>query len=148
MATGLKIINGDFVINDSGSVETLLSKEKCARDLGKMLITEKENTSNETSYYRYNSTYGTDLNNQLNYQGLSRPMIKDIVTILVNQAITNYISLQEGRTNLSIDEIITGVNFTVLYNSEDLKIILIDIKYTTLASNSEQSLGQFVQNVG
>ena len=148
MAVGLKIVSGDFIINENGHVETLVPKEKCSRDFGKMLMTDIENTTNETEFIRYNPTYGTSLNNQLNYQGLSKPAVKDVLIMLVNQAIANYISIQEGRNNLTVDEIITSVDFTVYFQADDFKKALIDIKYKTLSSAQEQSLGQFTQSVG
>ena len=77
MAVGLQIVDGDFVVNASGTLATLLPSQKCARDLGKVLVTEIEDSNNETEYYRYNPTYGTALNNTLLYNNISRVAARD-----------------------------------------------------------------------
>ena len=146
MAVGLRIVEGDFIVNESGTLETLLPSQKCARDLGKVLVTEIENYNNETEYYRYNPNYGTYLNNTLLYSNLSRVAARDAVVLGLNTALANYLSLQESRLNLDMDEIITGINFDVMFNAEDMKELLINIRYTTLSSG-EQTLGQFSQTV-
>ena len=147
MAVGINVVNGDFVINPSGTLETLLPSQKCVRDLGKVILTEIENPNNETEYYRYNPTYGTYLNNTLLYNNLSKTAARDAIVLGLNTALAKYISLQESRLNLDMDEIITGINFDVFFNVEDEKEIIINIKYTTLSSG-EQTLGQFTQTIG
>lgn len=147
MSIGLKIVNGDIVINDSGTLDVLTPAEKCSRDLGKMLSTELEYTGNETSYYRYNPYYGTDINNQLLYEGLSRAAVRDMFIIRLNASFANYISNQEIRNNLDLEEIITEINFDVQYDSDDLRRLIIDIKYSTLYNDNE-SLGVYTQLIG
>ena len=95
MAVGLKFIEGDFVITPSGNIEIVEQSKKCARDLGKMAVTNKEFYGNETTYSRYNPNYGTELNNRSLYAGLSRQSIRDTVIQLLNQAFTYYKVLQE-----------------------------------------------------
>lgn len=147
MAVGVKIVNGDIVLNDSGSIDVLNPAQKCSRDIGKFLITGNEYFGNETTFYRYNPEYGTELDNRILYAGLSRLAVRDSVTLLLNQAITNYITLQENRNNLDLAEVITGINFNVFFNEENKTQLIVDIKYTTMDSNEEQSPGQFIQTV-
>jgi len=147
MAVGLKFIEGDIVINESGCVETLNPAQKVIRDFGKMLVTDSEFSNNVTSYYRYNPNYGTQLNNKLLYNGLSRIAVHDMVVLKLNESIQNYISKQEQRSNLSLEEIITEVNFDVLFDSTDLRKLLIDIKYSTLYETNA-TVGQYLQTIG
>ena len=149
MAVGLKIIGGDFVINGSGRVEMVEQSDKCSRDLGKMLVTSKlfSNNENETTYSRYNPNYGTELENRSLYSGLSRMSIRDTIIGLLNNAISTYIRLQEGRDNLDIGEVITYIDFDVYYDVDDLRNLIIDIKFGTAYGGGELSLGQFVQSI-
>jgi hypothetical protein len=147
MAVGIKIINGDFSLNEAGTIDVLNPAEKCSRDISKFLITSSEYFGNEVDFYRYNPDYGTELDNKILFSGLSRLAIKDSAIILLNQAITNYISLQENRNNLDLAEVITGITLDAFFNNDDKTQLIIDIKYTTMASNEEQSPGQFIQTV-
>jgi hypothetical protein len=147
MAVGLQIVEGDIVFNESGCLEILNPAQKCSRDFSKMLITESENDNNTTSYYRYNPSYGTDLNNKLLYAGLSRVGVHDMMIFKLNASIKNYLVQQEQRRNLDLEEIITGVNFEVLFDSDDLRKLLVDIRYSTL-NETNTSLGQFIQTIG
>lgn len=146
MAIGLKIVDGDFVLDPSGVVEMLNSSEKCSRDIGKFVITESEYVNNETTFYRYNPLYGTEINNKILYSGLPRSSIRDVVVMKLNEALTYYISLQENRNNLNLEEIITDFNFDVFFDSIDPSKLIITIRFQTLSA-SEQILGQFEQRV-
>lgn len=147
MAVGLKIVEGDVVINASGNLEMVEQNEKCARDLGKMLLTGSEYTGNETQFERYNPNYGTELNNKNQYRGLSRMSIRDTVIMLLNAGIKRYLTIQEGRDNLDLGEIITNIDFDVYYDMEDLRELVIEIKFGTAYSNQEISLGQYTQSI-
>jgi hypothetical protein len=147
MAIGLKFIEGDFVITPSGNIEIVQQAEKCGRDLGKMVVTNKEFADNETTYLRYNPTYGTELNNRGLFSGLSRQSIRDMVIYLLNEAFEIYKTLQENRQNLDVGEIITGITMEVYYDLEDLRNLIIEIKYSTAYSNQEITLGQYVQPI-
>jgi hypothetical protein len=147
MAVGLKMINGDVVINESGCFEIVNPAQKCSRDFGKMLVTDAEFENNVTTYYRYNPDYGTQLNNKLLYNGLSRLAVHDMVVFKLNESISNYIQKQEQRRNLNLEEVITNVDFDVLFDSTDLRRLLIDIKYSTLYE-TDVTAGQYIQTVG
>jgi hypothetical protein len=147
MAVGLKILNGDVVINNAGTLDIVEQNAKCSRDFGKMLITDKEYEGNITSYYRYNPSYGTELNNKRLYIGLSRAAMRDTIIILLNDAISAYMRIQENRTNLDLGEVIRYVNFEVYFDVEDLTSLIIEIKFATAYSNEEINLGQFSQNI-
>lgn len=148
MAVGLKIINGDFTINASGAVDVVTETEKAIRDFGKMLVTKKEYPENLTTYTRYNPTYGTELDNRSRYAGLSRSTIRDVVISLLNEGIVNYISLQEKRTNLSLGEIVTSVNFDAFYDIEDKRNLVVPITISTASNSKEISMGQYIQTIG
>lgn len=148
MAVGLKIVEGDFIINPSGSVAVVEQNEKCSRDFGKMLVTSKEFIGNTTSFDRYNSDYGTELENRSMYFGLSRMSIRDVVILLLNQAISNYLKLQEGRNNLDYGEVITEVDFNVYYDVQDLRNLMVDIKFKTALGGGYITAGQFIQALG
>lgn len=147
MAVGLKIIGGDFVISPAGAIEMVDQTDKCTRDFGKMLMTDKEYPNNTTTYDRYNPDYGTELNNKSQYVGLSRMGKRDSVIILLNDAINNYLKLQESRNNLDFGEVITNVNFEVFYNVRDMRNLIIDVSFETAYGGQTISLGQFIQNV-
>ena len=72
MAVGLKIVEGDVVINNAGLIDVVEQTAKCLRDFGKMISTKKEYYGNETAYYRYNPSYGTELENKSRYRGMSK----------------------------------------------------------------------------
>ena len=148
MATGLTIVNGDFVINGSGQVDTVSQEDKCIRDFGKMIATDREFFGNETSYDRYNPNYGIELNNSSLFYGLSRLAVRDIVISILNQDIRDYLTMQENRNNLDLGEIITSVNLEAYYDVEDLRNIILEIRIKTAYSGQEISLGQFNQSVG
>ena len=147
MAVGLKIINGDVVISNAGTLEIVEQNAKCSRDFGKMLITDKEYEGNVTPYYRYNPKYGTELNNRRLFRGLSRTTMRDTVISILNDAINTYLRLQEARNNLDLGEIIRYVNFEVYFDVENLANLLIEIKFATAYSNEEVNLGQYSQSI-
>jgi len=147
MAVGMKIVNGDFVINQSGGIEMVEETAKGTRDFGKMLITGKEYPNNTTTYDRYNPEYGTELDNKSQYVGLSRMGKRDSVIMLLNSAIATYLKLQESRSNLDFGEVITNVEFDAFYDVRDMRNLIIEIKFETAYGGQPISLGQFVQNV-
>lgn len=147
MAVGMKIVNGDFVIGQSGGIEMVDQADKGTRDFGKMLLTGKEYPNNTTTYNRYNPNYGTELENKSQYVGLSRMGKRDSVIMLLNEAIASYLKLQESRDNLDFGEVITNVDFEVFYDVRDMRNLIIDIKFETAYGGQPISLGQFVQNV-
>lgn len=146
MAVGINIISGDIVITEQGTFDILSPALKCSRDLKKFLLTSIEFYGNETTYSRYNPTYGTELDNKLLYSGLSRQGIIDTVTMKLNEALNNYISLQEKRVNLDLQEVITNITFDVLFSLDDPTTLLIKILYTTL-SGTVVTLENFSQKV-
>jgi len=146
MAIGLKIVEGDFVLDNSGLVEMLTPAEKCSRDIGKLLITKSEYVGNETTYSRYNSQYGTEIDNKLLYAGVSRSIIRDTVITKLNESLTYYVSLQELRNNLDIEEVLTGFDFDVFFDSYDPTTLLINMRFQTLTAD-QQTLAQFEQKV-
>jgi len=148
MAIGLKIIDGDFIINNSGTVDTVTEVEKATRDFGKMLITKKEYTDNTTTFTRYNPLYGTELDNGARFRGLSRASIRDTVISLLNEAIVEYLALQEKRDNLSIGEIITSVDFDAFYDAQDMRNLVLPIKFTSASGSQEISMGDYIQPIG
>ena len=147
MAVGMKIVNGDFIINQSGGIEMVEETAKGTRDFGKMLITGKEYPNNTTTYDRYNPEYGTELDNKSQYVGLSRMGKRDSVIMLLNSAIATYLKLQESRSNLDFGEVITNVEFDAFYDVRDMRNLIIEIKFETAYGGQPISLGQFVQNV-
>jgi len=147
MAVGLKIVNGDFIIGQGGTIEMVSEVAKCTRDFGKMLVTEKEYTTNITTYERYNPEYGTELNNKAQYVGLSRMGKRDSATMLLNDAIASYLKLQESRDNLDFGEVITNVDFDAFYDVRDMRNLIIEISFETAFGGQPVSLGQYIQNV-
>lgn len=148
MAVGLKMAGGDFVINNSGTLDILEQNEKCARDIGKMLVTGKEFSGNETTFVRYNPNYGTELDNKNQYRGMSRAAIRDTIIIILNDAINGYLRLQENRDNLDLGEIIRYINFEAFYDVRDLRNLILEVKFGTAYSNEEITLGRYSQSVG
>ena len=147
MAVGIKIANGDFIVNDNGSIDFVGPADKCARDFGKMLQTKKEYADNTKSLYRYNSDYGTELDNSAMYRNLSREATRDVIIILLNEAIARYLKLQEGRMDLDIEEIITKVKIDAYYDYYNLSNLILNIKYSTIL-NEDQTPGLFMQTIG
>lgn len=148
MAKGMQILDGDIVINTAGTLNWLSSTEKCLRDFGKMVTTDIEFSGNETTYYRYNPLYGTELNNTALFQGLSKSSIRDATIMLLNNAISNYLATQETRENLELGEVITGINFDVYYFADDPRTLATKIKiWNALSTSDGYDVGTFVQDV-
>lgn len=146
MAVGLQIVNGDIVFNRAGKVQTVSQTNKCTRDFVKMLKTKSEYVGNETTFDRYNPTYGTQLDNKNLFRGLSKASIRDVAIMTLNEAVKNYITLQESRKNLSLGEIITGINFDAYYDLEQVNTLFINIKYNN-ALQEAIDLGVFGTNI-
>ena len=146
MAIGLQISNGDFTIDDNGAIVFVGPADKCSRDFGKMLQTKKEYADNTKSLYRYNSDYGTELDNSAMYRNLSREATRDVIIILLNEAIARYLKLQEGRMDLDIEEIITKVKIDAYYDYYNLSNLILDIKYSTILSE-DQTPGLYMQTI-
>ena len=91
MAIGLKIINGDFVIDGSGALDYVSEGSKCLRDFGKMLVTDHEGMDNVTTYYRYNPLFGSQLRNLSKQTGLSKQSLLSFAKELVFTSIQNYL---------------------------------------------------------
>lgn len=146
MAVGLQIVNGDFVIDDNGAIVFVGPADKCARDLGKLLLTKKEYTDNTKDTYRYNPDYGTELDNSAQYRNLSRESTREVIIMLLNEALARYLKLQENRLDLNIEEIITKVKIDAYYDYYNLSNLIIDIKYSTILSE-DQTPGLFLQTI-
>jgi len=146
MAIGLKMVNGDFVFDPAGRLEFVSDTDKCIRDLHKFLVTNKSYDAYSEGFERYNPNYGTDLSKMELYQDLSRNAAREVVIGLLNEAIAYYIELQESRDNLDYGEIITGVNFDVYYNPEDIRQLIVSVTVATLLSG-EIALGEFIQQI-
>jgi len=147
VAVGIKIANGDFIVNDNGSIDFVGPADKCARDFGKMLQTKKEYVANTKNDYRYNPNYGTELDNSAMYRNLSRESTREVIIIMLNEAITRYLKLQEGRMDLNIEEIITKVKIDAYYDYYNLSNLILNIKYSTIL-NEDQTPGLFMQTIG
>jgi len=148
MAVGLKIQNQDFVLLGSGQLEFITGKEKCSRDFYKMLCTEVESESNLTGLYRYNPTYGTELYKRELFNDLTDKEVLQVAQVLVKQAIQNYIRLQESRKNLSLGEIITGVEHRAYIVTDPTygRKVVVNINLS-LASGEQFNLGMFEEYV-
>lgn len=144
MATGLKIENGDFVITNK-EIELLNGYEKLKRDLLKFLLTEKENLRNTTDYYRYNPNFGTDINNKELYINMNYSTKVDLVKEKLGACLRYYIAVQESRSNISLDEIISNIDLLV-FQTNDPSIIKIKIVVGT-PSQTQQEIGTFNQTI-
>lgn len=147
MAVGLKIVNGDFILDHAGSIVMVEQVDKCTRDFGKMLITDKEYADTTTTYDRYDPDYGTELNNKSRYVGLSRMGKRDAIIMILNEDVAAYLKLQESRSNLDFGEVITNVDFEVFYDARDMRNLIIEINFETAYGGQPVSLGQYIQNV-
>lgn len=145
MAVGLKIVDGDIVIQDKKCV-LVSHKDKASRDFYKFLVTESEHAENKTPFIRYNPKYGTELNRLSNYKNLDRLTILDVMNSKLREALQWYTKLQESRTNLSLGEIITSFNFVIYNHPLDPQSIVISID-GRLASGETINFGNFGQQV-
>ena len=145
MAVGLQIIDGDIAISQAGNLIYSSGNDKCLRDFGKMLKTDAEYPGNETSYYRYNPTYGTLLRRRELFKGIRRSATIDVVNTIVNNAIQTYITLQESRDNLSLEEIITNVELFSFFDAGNKNNIICKINIQNAAGMTSE-LG-FIQSI-
>ena len=146
MATGFKIENGDWVIQD-GSVVTVSKQDKVKRDLHKFLLTESEYPDNLTSYSRYNPQYGVELNRTSLYRGLTTDTIID----QMNKSLTNsfkwYIALQESRANLSYEEIILDMQFYIFIDPDSDLTLKFRVDLLLQGNPTHTTLGVYSQEV-
>lgn len=145
MASGLKFENGDFVVTSHQAVK-VYGKDKVKRDLVKFLLTEKEYEENKTKIPRYNTKYGTEINRRKLYKDLPRDSIIDVMNSKLKEALSYFISLQESRTNLSLDEIIKDINFVVYNDSNDSTKIRFSL-VAVMISGESLNLGNFSQRI-
>ena len=146
MAVGLKIIDGDVVVNNRGTLDVSSGNDKCLRDFGKMLQTQKENDKNFTEYYRYNPEYGTNLGQKELFNGISRHAAVTTINLLIEEAIQDYLSIQESRSNLSPEEIITNVDYHTYFDPDNKSQIICSIKITN-GHGEEIDAGIFTEQV-
>jgi len=143
VASGLQIVNGDFVIGHTGAVEIVEKGPKCLRDFGKMLQTSSESSDNQTEYFRYNPTYGSLLDKLITHN-MSKSTILEIASSLLYATIQNYLELQETRDNLTAGEIIIDVNFDVNFDVRTPGLLVIPMSITT-SEGVTYNLGEFEQ---
>lgn len=143
MASGLKIINGDFSIGFDGIVKLVEGNEKCLRDFGKMLQTSAQSDDDLSEYYRYNPNYGSLLDKLITHN-MSKSTILEVANSLMYVTIRNYLDLQETRDNLSAEEIILDINFEIYFDVQDPTLLRIPIKLTN-SKGITYSVGEFEQ---
>ena len=145
MAIGFKINNGDFLIENK-KITFIQDNEKLLRDFRKFLMTESENDNNLTTYYRYNPKYGTNINNKALYTNLSTSSVIQLINQNLSSNIKYYVTLQEGRSNLSLGEIITNVEFMTFLDTNIKTQINIAINII-VPGNNVLNVGTFTQSV-
>lgn len=146
MAEGLKIVNGDWSVDANGGVRRVTGSDKLSRDFGKMIVTDAETPQNQTTYYRYNPTYGNYVNNTSLFANLPQIGKLEAVVELMYTTIQNYITLQEARNNLDLSEIIVDINFDAYYDIYDPTKIIIPIRITN-GEGLELSETEFEQRI-
>lgn len=146
MAQGLKIINGDWTITGDGSVEVISGVDKCLRDFGKVLNTNIETAANETTYYRYNPSYGSFFNNTELFFNMTRKTRLDTMKELIYNSIQNYLTLQESRDNIEMGEVIASIKFDAYYDQLNPTKILIPIRLLS-GTGLEVSAGTYEETV-
>ncbi len=146
MAIGLKMVQGDFVIENK-KISIVSDFDKLKRDLLKFLVTSVEDESNYTPYYRYNPNYGLGIDNHELYKNLNVQLQIDLINNKLAEALNYYVSLQESRDNISFYEVISNIDFMVYQSPTDRQTIKIQIFIYTPDGN-KQEIGTFNQTVG
>jgi len=146
MSKGLKLLNGDWVIEKRKLV--LVDKyDKAKRDFHKFLCTDAEYEGNEVEYNRYNPNYGVALNQPHIFRGLDRDAILDLMGRHLAASIKNYVQLQETRQNLSTEEIIRDIKFTVFVDPTNRQKIKFKIELLMQGTSEYDTLGIYSQQV-
>lgn len=146
MARGLKIENGDWVIENK-SLVTVDKYDKVRRDLHKFLLTEKEYDENVTEYFRYNPNYGVELNRVFLYKGLDTQTIIDQMNKSLKNSLKWYISLQESRSNLSYEEIILDMQFYIFIDPDNKTKLKFKVDLLMQGNKTYNTLGVYSQEV-
>lgn len=136
MAVGLKIEQGDYHIREDGKAETVSNNEKCLRDFGKMLKTDAVNFDIDPNNKRYNPYYGIKLRNANLLKGLPLSSRIDVINDSLKESVSYYIKLQEQRTNLSVGEIITDIQYIVYADPKNSQRIIVNFKITNGSGNT------------
>jgi hypothetical protein len=145
MSFGFKILEGDFIIENKKLIQ-VIDNDKLLRDFRKFLMTESEDANNLTTYDRYNPKYGTNINNKSLYTNLSTSSVISLINQNLSNNIKYYVTLQEGRSNLSLGEIITNIEF-MTFSDPNIKT-QIDIAINVIIpGNNVLSVGTFTQSV-
>jgi len=145
MSVGLKIANGDIVINSDGTLDIVEQGDKCLRDFGKMLVTDVQSAENIPEFFRYNPQYGSLLN-RLSSNNQKKDTVIQLAYDLVYSTIQNYLNLQGQRNNLDIGEIIVDVDFQVYFDIQDSTTLIIPIKVTN-AEGLTFEVGEFEERI-
>ena len=127
MAVGLKIIDGDYVINNDGTILGISGNDKGKRDFEKMLLTDAVDMEKNPNTIRYNPLYGTKLNHKDLFKNVKTTVAGDIIDSLIREAVDYYLKLQENRTNLTAEEIITDIEIYTYPDRDDGRFIIIDM---------------------
>jgi len=139
MAIGYDFVNGDMVINVNGKFTLIETLDKVKRDFYKVLKTDIENINNPSTLYRYNPEYGTGLYQIEFLHDLNRETKLQIINTLLSKSLSDYISLQESRDNLSLEETILYADFEAYFDSTRKDTIHIDIVVKTLTGDVDLS---------
>ena len=146
MALGIDIVDGDIVINGNGSLKTVSGSKKVYRDLGKYLVSIPENDNNVTTYIRYNPKYGCNTNVKEYYSEAKRNQIISIINRLLQEDLSNYITMQSERKNISIDESIAYVDAMAVFTDNTYSEVSIKINIK-LISGEYLDMGNYIQSI-
>lgn len=109
-----KVVNGDWVLTDSGNLETISGAPRLKQKIIKIMTTSKLNAFNESEIlYRYNPEYGQNLNFISALTGVLTPEGRvSTVQDMVKEAIVKYVKIQSTtiKYGLPADEALVDGN--------------------------------------
>lgn len=128
MSYDLKIKNGDLVLDNSGSLTTVVGNQKIRQDIVKILLTRLGEN-------KFHPNYGSDIGSLRIGDALSKNMVESDMKRSVEQALRYLISLQKTQSRfqfLSSSEVILDIqNVGVERDSGDPRLYNIFISVLT-----------------
>ena len=110
MSYGFRFLNGSFVLNNNGHIDTVESTEKVKKDVYKMFITN------------LNNRFGTEMRTLVGTT-LSRKAVELNLQQYIKQSVYNFVQIQKENPFLTDDETIENASLNVWLDLEDMNQI-------------------------
>lgn len=151
-----KFVNGDFVLSPTGKLETVSGFEALKKNIQKILVTYKENSSNTVLPNRYNPNYGTNIPF---LRAILGPVTRDeLINAIQDELVSTILyytnNIQPEKSSIvgfTPDAYLKDADVTVYPDLEDngvtkVPIIRYEVEIVSAGSNKNTTLDNNVQS--